>query len=141
MWGGGSGSGSYANDWGGRYDNYQVLINGQTFSVTQNLRNALKFLGRRTAGRDRRFWTDAICINQTDVNEKSSQIRMMPHIYSAPRRFWSGWGALVLKPNYGTSNSLASCRSTRKFLSELGESSTVELTDYLPPGDQRPSSW
>lgn len=81
MWGGGSGSGSYANDWGGRYDNYQVLINGQTFSVTQNLRNAHQFLGRRTAGQGRRFWTDAICINQTDVNEKSSQIRMMSHIY------------------------------------------------------------
>ena len=42
--------------------------------------NALTYL--RLEEEERVLWIDAICINQQDVREKSSQICIMPYIYT-----------------------------------------------------------
>jgi hypothetical protein len=44
-----------------------------------NLWDALHCLRKRANGR--RYWIDAICINQADIPERNQQVRIMPHIY------------------------------------------------------------
>jgi hypothetical protein len=64
--------------WGDESVKKQIVLNGSDFSVTQNLWDALHYL--RSLPQEK-FWIDAICINQGDVEERNRQLRIMPHIY------------------------------------------------------------
>jgi hypothetical protein len=56
---------------------YEILVNGQPFSVGQNLYEFLtRFRGKR------HYWIDAICINQEDISERNAQVGIMVEIYS-----------------------------------------------------------
>jgi len=66
--------------WGSASDRKNIMVNGQTISVTKNLENALRHL--RKADQEIVVWADAICINQQDLAEKSIQVGMMGNIYS-----------------------------------------------------------
>ena len=57
----------------------QDEISSRDFKVTDNLFQALKQL--RYVDEDRILWVDQICINQTDKEEKTQQIRLMTSIY------------------------------------------------------------
>ncbi|KAK3900987.1 heterokaryon incompatibility protein-domain-containing protein [Staphylotrichum tortipilum] len=57
-----------------------ITLNGYPFEVRRNLRDALRFLRRRTPPRQA-FWIDAVCINQGDIAEKTRQLRIMDQIY------------------------------------------------------------
>lgn len=50
-----------------------------TVAITQNLATALPYL--RLEDRVRLLWVDAICINQQDLKERSSQVKLMASIY------------------------------------------------------------
>ncbi|KAI8716114.1 HET domain-containing protein [Fusarium sp. LHS14.1] len=65
--------------WGDGPARCHIILNGVTFSVRQNLKDALRYL--RTHAADTSYWIDAICINQEDVPERNRQVRMMHHIY------------------------------------------------------------
>ncbi|KAK0644334.1 heterokaryon incompatibility protein-domain-containing protein [Cercophora newfieldiana] len=67
--------------WGNSSDQRDIEVNGKRFRVTENLYHALWFLRARATGKHLQFWIDAICINQADVDEKTTQIRLMPHVY------------------------------------------------------------
>ncbi|KAF4633144.1 hypothetical protein G7Y89_g4978 [Cudoniella acicularis] len=58
--------------------------------VSKNLATALPYL--RHEEKDRTLWIDAICINQEDHNERSSQVQKMGRIYSQAERVlaWLG---------------------------------------------------
>jgi hypothetical protein len=58
--------------------------------VTSNLHAALKAL--RHSKETQTFWIDAVCINQGDDHEKSTQIPLMKHIYGKAERviLWLG---------------------------------------------------
>ncbi|KAN0110166.1 Heterokaryon incompatibility protein (HET) domain containing protein [Hyaloscypha variabilis] len=47
--------------------------------ITPNLQSALKRLRQRSTTRV--LWVDQLCINQEDVEERSSQVQLMGHIY------------------------------------------------------------
>ncbi|KAJ4114728.1 hypothetical protein NW768_011282 [Fusarium equiseti] len=71
--------------WGARENPAVILLNGQPFSITRNLYNALSEY-RRHAFKDGTeekafLWVDAICINQNDNVEKSVQVPRMSDIY------------------------------------------------------------
>jgi hypothetical protein len=51
-----------------------------SLAITQNLAEALPFL--RHHDKDRLLWIDAICVNQGDLDERSSQVVRMGDIYS-----------------------------------------------------------
>ncbi|EWG48942.1 hypothetical protein FVEG_16364 [Fusarium verticillioides 7600] len=70
---------SYA--WGSSEDKATIIVNEATLQITQNLRDALSYL--RHDSKPRSIWIDAICINQSDVDERSSQVRLMGRIYSS----------------------------------------------------------
>ncbi|KAI0442937.1 heterokaryon incompatibility protein-domain-containing protein [Xylaria telfairii] len=66
--------------WGSEQGKRQVTCDGASLSITNSLFTGLEYF--RYADRSRTLWADAICINQADVVEKSSQVLLMPHIYS-----------------------------------------------------------
>ncbi|KAI3322335.1 heterokaryon incompatibility protein-domain-containing protein [Xylariaceae sp. AK1471] len=66
--------------WGERYDLKSIWVDGQPFPVTKNLYEILITLRRPEATRI--IWIDAICINQSDLDEKTHQVRHMGEIYS-----------------------------------------------------------
>lgn len=83
---------SYA--WGSQLDRAEVAITSvteqQTLPVARNLEQALRHL--RLEDQPRVLWIDAICINQQDLPERSSQVKRMADIYSLARRVivWLG---------------------------------------------------
>jgi hypothetical protein len=60
-----------------------TVNNTPGFRITQNLWNALQRVRRKD--QSRRLWVDAVCIDQEDDGEKSSQIRHMHIVYSRAR--------------------------------------------------------
>lgn len=60
---------------------FDLLVDGQAFTVTENLFYALKQLG--DDGEMGPFWVDALSINQQDDKEKLVQVNMMSDIYSS----------------------------------------------------------
>ena len=66
----------------------EILVNGDTMAVTTNLAAALRQLRDDPPEElatiplsKRLLWADAICINQTDTRERSSQVALMGDIY------------------------------------------------------------
>jgi hypothetical protein len=66
--------------WGVGLMPHTIHVAGKPFYVTSNLYSALKEL--RHPVHERIIWIDAICINQQDNVEKSSQVQMMRDIYA-----------------------------------------------------------
>ncbi|KAG7008147.1 hypothetical protein G7Y79_00007g022720 [Physcia stellaris] len=79
--------------WGSVEDTAKIVVGGNSFSCRQNLDSALRHL------RDKveciTLWVDAVCINQGDLGEKSSQILLMSRIYGHAHtvRIWLGEAA------------------------------------------------
>ena len=76
--------------WGTEKFSCNIFIFNSLVKVTQNLYEALRHL--RDKKEKRALWVDALCINQQDVKERSSQVLLMGRIYSAVRRvvIWLG---------------------------------------------------
>jgi hypothetical protein len=68
------------------------LINGKVLSIGMNLRHFLRRLQAVPDEVDRWLWADAICINQSNVSEKSSQVAAMGNIFeiAAYVKIWLG---------------------------------------------------
>jgi hypothetical protein len=66
--------------WGGSDDAQVITCNGVRLPITKNLSEALLAL-RHTETSIQYIWVDAICINQSDDQEKSQQVRNMLMIY------------------------------------------------------------
>lgn len=70
--------------WGSGPDlerNHPILVNGRSFAVSKNVHDAFRVF-REYSSASLRYWIDCICINQTDISEKSHQIPLMPDIYA-----------------------------------------------------------
>lgn len=66
--------------WGDTRKLRKISLDGQTFLITEALEIALRHI--RLGHKLRTLWIDAICINQVDITERSSQVRIMRQIYS-----------------------------------------------------------
>ncbi|KAJ0124236.1 hypothetical protein J7T55_005574 [Diaporthe amygdali] len=63
---------------------HRIICNGQTLDVTQNLYDCLYQLCDLRAMHpisSFEFWIDAVCINQSDLNERAQQVSMMSNTY------------------------------------------------------------
>ena len=76
--------------WGSKDTPQSIIIDNQSFKVTQNLYTALLHLQDHSISRI--IWIDAVCINQTDEKEKGHQIQFMAEIYAKASRVvvWLG---------------------------------------------------
>jgi hypothetical protein len=70
--------------WGGELKPKHVICDGKTLNVTESLYSALRHLSY--TDRERHIWADAICIDQSNGNEKNIQVAMMRDIYSMATR-------------------------------------------------------
>lgn len=66
--------------WGNPKITEDIIVNGQRMAVTRNLETALRHARRALSDdenprRNPRIWADAICINQKDAAERSSQVQ------------------------------------------------------------------
>jgi len=79
---------SYA--WGNATQTIDIELNGIIFPATVNLDAALRAL--RKPDEPRTLWVDAVCINQSDLQEQGSQVKMMWDIYRNAKRVlvWLG---------------------------------------------------
>ena len=80
--------------WGDSVFSQNIRLDGQSYPITKNLREALRhFQGTSTS---RTFWIDAICIDQNDVKERNHQVDKMRIIYEQAQivRLWLGMGNL-----------------------------------------------
>ncbi|KAI1089498.1 heterokaryon incompatibility protein-domain-containing protein [Rostrohypoxylon terebratum] len=66
--------------WGDLKSDQDIKIDGSSFKVTANLKGILYSLRHEDAPRN--IWIDAICINQSNLEEKGHQVRLMRDIYS-----------------------------------------------------------
>ncbi|KAK0668933.1 heterokaryon incompatibility protein-domain-containing protein [Cercophora samala] len=66
--------------WGNPNDTLPITLDGQPFQVTENLFTALDRL--LAMGYSDCIWIDAICINQSDSDEKAVQVQLMSSVYS-----------------------------------------------------------
>jgi len=55
-------------------------VDEQPISITATLEAAIRDL--RDESRVLRIWADALCINQSDIDERNQQVSMMGQIYS-----------------------------------------------------------
>ena len=74
-------------EWGNPEPVVDFRLNGKLTQIRYNLwallnNIVIKIEGRKIP-RDTRFWVDAICINQADLQEKNAQVALMGKIYSS----------------------------------------------------------
>ena len=71
--------------WGSPTPNYAIYLDGAELGVTNNLKDALfqfrEIFKRPNPKRPQFWWIDAICINQSDDQERSWQVQQMQEIY------------------------------------------------------------
>jgi hypothetical protein len=77
-------------EWGDGPRSTPLLCDGETLLITTNLLAALQRL--RSPTESLKLWVDSICINQEDIEERSSQVALMPLIYKSGTRvfMWIG---------------------------------------------------
>lgn len=74
-----------------------IIVNGRAYTIRHNLALLLTHIQRRPqcldAIADELLWVDAICISQTNLDERHAQVAIMGTIYQAAARTyaWLGW--------------------------------------------------
>ena len=66
--------------WGDPAETGSIYVHGHHFTITATLEASLRDL--RDPSRVQRIWADALCIDQSNLAERSSQVGLMARIYS-----------------------------------------------------------
>ncbi|XXH05340.1 hypothetical protein Hte_011766 [Hypoxylon texense] len=76
--------------WGGKGAGQSITLDGVILPVFENLEAVLRRL--RRPKKPRTLWIDAICINQDDLEERASQVKLMRAVYegAASVTIWLG---------------------------------------------------
>ena len=70
--------------WGPPDFNCSIICNGDTLHITQSCESLLYGLRRRF--RRRLLWIDSVCIDQSNVTERSQQVSVMHEVYTSAHR-------------------------------------------------------
>src|SRR6266516_377443 len=65
--------------WGDPGHTGEITLNGKSIKVRKNLESALRHL--RDGTKEELLWVDALCINQNDLDERSSQVAIIDSMY------------------------------------------------------------
>lgn len=68
--------------WGSVELNQRITLNNESFAITSNLHEALSSIIQHHHSTGRYYWVDAICIDQSNVQERNEQVHQMWRIYS-----------------------------------------------------------
>lgn len=83
--------------WGDPAKTESMTLNGVTFGLSANLKDALINLRERDT--ERTLWVDALCINQDDETEKHREVMRMRAIYYSAKRVVVWLGDAVFDSN------------------------------------------
>lgn len=72
---------SLSYTWGNPDEDHKILLNGCLVSVRSNLWAFLREIRDWDEYRHRWLWIDALCIDQSNTNERMHQVGRMAHIY------------------------------------------------------------
>lgn len=77
-------------EWQDMYGTCTVAVGDDRILITRNLYAALEVL--RSEKKTNKIWIDAVCVNQNDPEERSSQVEIMREIYAGASRViaWIG---------------------------------------------------
>ncbi|KAJ4986803.1 heterokaryon incompatibility protein [Stagonosporopsis vannaccii] len=100
--------------WGDAGITRGVVVNGQTVQVTRNLAEALAQL-RRAKG-VLCLWADALCIDQSNAEEKGLQVQMMGAIYQSARAVLAWLGL----PDEGSARGMRAMRELARVAESAG---------------------
>jgi hypothetical protein len=122
--------------WGEAVLSRKIICNGSSLQVTSNLHDALQYL-RQIEG-ERIVWIDAVCINQTNPQERTAQVGIMKNIYSKADHvvIWLG------KDTDDDETAFAILEQYRKLFAEhgqldIGPMETVVYKLALPAEDSK----
>lgn len=76
--------------WGTSGLDRPIVCNGEQLCVTPNCEVALRRFRKKT--KTRTLWVDSICIDQTSIQERNQQVKLMKEIYSLAQQvlLWVG---------------------------------------------------
>jgi hypothetical protein len=94
--------------WGSPDATKAILLDGQPFSVRENLWNFLAEY--RVRGSGGLLWIDALCIDQSSIKERNHQVAIMKHIY-LNARLVIAWLGLDLEETLSAISELAPAAS------------------------------
>ena len=94
--------------WGELMSDSKVIINGFDVKVTENLHLALQDLFRSNS--NLLLWVDALCIDQSNMQERGSQVQMMSRIYGSAARTVAHLGSFPTGPALRLLDELATRR-------------------------------
>jgi len=109
--------------WGDSNRWKSVIMNGEPFPITQNVYDALKHI--RSRDTLRKIWVDAICIDQTNKDERNSQVLIIGDIYSSAQQVINWLGP-------ATSNTALGMRALAFLFGD-------EDITFAPPWDSHPA--
>jgi hypothetical protein len=118
-------------EWGPVLPECQILLNGHSFNIRQNLWNALRYL--RNENEERVLWIDALCINQGDVAERNHQVAQMGRIYSCSTRCIA-WVGTEDDPNTIGINS--NIELAMNFIKDRQPDTNISWVEDLGPNDK-----
>ena len=106
--------------WGDAISEQTVEVDGMTFTVTANLDSLLRHM--RFVEEERLLWVDALCIEQSNLEEKNNQVSRMRHIYGNASQVivWLGEG-------------WPGSEMAMEFLRRLGNDAALHLDPMLEP--------
>lgn len=78
--------------WGDQPEEHTILINGKSASIRPNLFAFLLQASKRRKIYSSPIWIDALCLNQSSLDEKNHQVQRMAQIYKYARHvlIWMG---------------------------------------------------
>ncbi|CZT05608.1 uncharacterized protein RCO7_10408 [Rhynchosporium graminicola] len=123
---------SYA--WGDATLNHEILVNCGVFHTTGSAGSALQAL--RSQDNRRVLWIDAICINQSNLIERSDQVKLMGSIYGTAKtvRVWLGIEELEdigVLDVFKALTSLQGASDTFKSVTEPNEHILAKMCHFL----------
>jgi hypothetical protein len=113
-------------EWGPAMPNVQIMMNGRSISVRENLWWALRHLQLEDSRRV--IWIDALCINQQDMAERNHQVAQMGQIYRAATRCvaWIGRERIV----HELTSQVDECEPAMDFIKKCQSQSGMKRVDY-----------
>lgn len=123
--------------WGDQGSSRQILVNGYSVDVTENLEAALRQLSCRisfTGGI--KLWVDALCINQNDILERNVQVKRMRNIYSQAMSVWV-WLGIDADESHKAIRLLSDCADNNRPAKAAEYLETLRLNPNL----FEPGSW
>ncbi|KAJ3529112.1 hypothetical protein NM208_g9908 [Fusarium decemcellulare] len=123
--------------WGSPENPQHITCNGQNMKIQRNAFDMLNDL--RLPGEPRLVWIDAICINQSDLDERSAQVSIMHKIYSQCHcvMIWLGQGDEDSHISMKFAEGLDSTRYIKEFVDVIktsglpAQAQIFQRKDYL----------